>query len=311
MYSFPQCLHSFHIKDPAEFEFFLLGFLCPQGKYFRVFWLGMSSDSTLLWTVFLFLSYMSVCFFSALCSAILDPLFPCEKKHLPSVRKAVGVSSYLELNINLQCVFYCISCLNFFVKQVLSFQIFYRYSELFISQQVCFSCPQRIKYPFRKTMHYSSFNHWYSLVSFILWVSTRSAALSFGRFLAFSYSFPHETNFLLFWGLCWALIVSPGPSLVAASWGNSLAVVSHIGLRWFLSLWSIGSRVHGLQYLWHMGPGALWHVESYPTRDRTCVLRIGRQIPNHWTTKKVPHFFLSTEVKKIVSVPSCQWPLRS
>ena len=92
---FPWCHHSFHIKDPAEFEFFLLGFLCPQGKYFRVFWLGMSSDSTLLWTVFLFLSYMSVCFFSALCSAILDPLFPCEKKHLPSVRKAVGVSCYL------------------------------------------------------------------------------------------------------------------------------------------------------------------------------------------------------------------------
>ena len=137
---------------------------------------------------------------------------------------------------------------EFFVKQVLSFQIFYRYSELFISQQVCFSCPQRIKYPFRKTMCYSSFNHWYSLVSFILWVSTRSAALSLGHFLAFSYSFPHETNFLLFLGgLCWAFVVAPGLSLVAASWGYSLIPVCRLPLWWVFLLKNTDSRVCGLQ----------------------------------------------------------------
>ena len=32
------------------------------------------------------------------------------------------------------------------------------------------------------------------------------------------------------------------------------------------------------------------HVDSSQTRDRTCVLCIGRQILNHWTTREVPTF---------------------
>ena len=80
--------------------------MCLLWKYFSVLWWGIFSDSTLLWITSLFLSYMSVGFFSALCSAILDPLFPCEKKHLPSVRKVVGISYYLWLNIIIQCVFF-------------------------------------------------------------------------------------------------------------------------------------------------------------------------------------------------------------
>ena len=88
-----------------------------------------------------------------------------------------------------------------------------------------------LKYPFRKTVHYSSLNHLYHLVSFILWVSVKSATLSLGHFLAFSYSFPHEPNFLLFFffflnfWLCWVFVVAPGLSLVAVSWGYCLVVV--------------------------------------------------------------------------------------
>ena len=62
-------------------------------------------------------------------------------------------------------------------------------------------------------------------------MSTRSATLSLGHFLAFSYSFPHETNFFVFFffWLCWVFVVAPGPSLVAASWGYSLvAVCAHL-----------------------------------------------------------------------------------
>ena len=44
------------------------------------------------------------------------------------------------------------------------------------------------------------------------------------------------------------------------------------------------------QQLWQMGLVAPQHVESSPTRDRTCVLCVGRQILNHQTTRKVPTF---------------------
>ena len=33
---------------------------------------------------------------------------------------------------------------------------------------------------------------------------------------------------------------------------------------------------------------APWHVESYQTRNRTCVPSICREILNHWTTREVP-----------------------
>ena len=41
------------------------------------------------------------------------------------------------------------------------------------------------------------------------------------------------------------------------------------------------------QQLWHMGLVAPWHVESSWTRDRTCVLCVGRWIINHCTTREV------------------------
>ena len=37
---------------------------------------------------------------------------------------------------------------------------------------------------------------------------------------------------------------------------------------------------------------ALWHVESYWTRDQTCVPCTGRQISNYWITREVLLTFL-------------------
>ena len=53
-----------------------------------------------------------------------------------------------------------------------------------------------------------------------------------------------------------------------------------------------GSRAQ-VQQLWHIGLGALQHVGSSWARDRTCVPSIGRQTPDHCTTRKssYPHIF--------------------
>ena len=58
-------------------------------------------------------------------------------------------------------------------------------------------------------------------------------------------------------------------------------------LWWFFLLQSLASRVQGLQQLWPTGLVALWHVESSQIRDQIHVPCIGRQILNHWTTRKV------------------------
>ena len=72
-------------------------------------------------------------------------------------------------------------------------------------------------------------------------------------------------------------------SLVTASGGHS-------------SSWHTGSRPEGIridgcgtwaQWLWGTGLVALRHVTSSPTRDQTCILCIGRQLPNHWVTREV------------------------
>ena len=51
-------------------------------------------------------------------------------------------------------------------------------------------------------------------------------------------------------------------------------------------MWSVGSRPR-LQYLCRVGLVAPQHAGSSGTRDQTHVLCMGRQIPNHWTTKEV------------------------
>ena len=79
----------------------------------------------------------------------------------------------------------------------------------------------------------------------------------------------------------------------------SMAAAGHFlscdALWWLLLLWSSGSRVVRLLQWWHMGSVALQHVGSSQTRNQTHVPCTGRQILNHWTTRKVP--------------PSISWPL--
>ena len=48
--------------------------------------------------------------------------------------------------------------------------------------------------------------------------------------------------------------------------------------------------------MWHTGLVALQHVGSSRTRDQTRVLRIGRQMLNHWTTKEVQDRLLKADV---------------
>ena len=89
---------------------------------------------------------------------------------------------------------------------------------------------------------------------------------------------------LFYWfafGCSGSWLPCPGFSLVVASGGRSLVAthgVSHCGGS---SGWGAWFEVIRLQSLWYMGLVAPWHVESSPTRDRTCVLCIGRRILNH------------------------------
>ena len=51
-------------------------------------------------------------------------------------------------------------------------------------------------------------------------------------------------------------------------------------------------QVHGIQSLQHTGLVVPWHTGSSWARDQTRVPCIGRQIPNHWTTKDFPVYFV-------------------
>ena len=68
------------------------------------------------------------------------------------------------------------------------------------------------------------------------------------------------------------------------------------------------------QQLWHTGLAAPWHVGSSWTKDRICIPCTGRQILNHWTSRKVPSFFKcimhdaytsTVERRKHGAVPPC------
>ena len=58
--------------------------------------------------------------------------------------------------------------------------------------------------------------------------------------------------------------------------------------------WHTGSRAQA-QWLRCVGLVALWHVESPQTRDQTCVLCIGGQTLNHWTSREVLCVHISVE----------------
>ena len=78
-----------------------------------------------------------------------------------------------------------------------------------------------------------------------------------------------------------------GLSLVAASGGYSLVSVCELLIP--VASFAVEHRlwVHGLQQLCYAGFVALWHVESFQSRDRTQVLCIGKWILIHYTTRRV------------------------
>ena len=115
-----------------------------------------------------------------------------------------------------------------------------------------------------------------------------------------------EYNTSLFFWLCWVFVAVCRLSLAAVNGGYSLVVVSRSysscrvrashrgGFSWCLLLQSTGSRVCGLNsYVWCMGSLASQHVGSTSTSDQIHVTCIGRQILNHWPTRKVQWRFFS------------------
>ena len=97
----------------------------------------------------------------------------------------------------------------------------------------------------------------------------------------------------VFW-LLYVFVAVRGLSLAAESREHELlsglsAVVWASLCGSFSLRQSMGSRAHRLQWLWHMGLAALWHVESSQIRDQTCVPCVGRQIPIHFTTREILH----------------------
>ena len=98
----------------------------------------------------------------------------------------------------------------------------------------------------------------------------------------FLFCFKYRAAFFWWgWGaLLWVFGAVCGLSLVVESRSFSL--------RCLLLLRLHGSRVPGLQLLWHMGLVAPQHVGSSRARDWTHVSCIFREILNHWTTREVP-----------------------
>ena len=108
-------------------------------------------------------------------------------------------------------------------------------------------------------------------------------------------------------GLWWVFVAACGLSLAVASRGYSSVLCAGSSLWWPLLLWGtgfgragfsgcstlahwlqcVGSRAHGLQYLWRMNLVASQHVEPSQTRDQNCIPYAGRQILIHCPTREV------------------------
>ena len=93
-----------------------------------------------------------------------------------------------------------------------------------------------------------------------------------------------------------------GLSPVVVTRGFSSSWCKGVSLWWPLLLQNTGCRACGLQWLWHVGLLAPWHVRSSLTRDQTRAPCIGRRILNHWTTREVqnPESFLKHQL-------ACEW----
>ena len=89
-----------------------------------------------------------------------------------------------------------------------------------------------------------------------------------------------------FW-LHWVLVAAPGLSLVAVHW-LLVVVASPVEKCRLHRLRSCGSWALELRLsLRHKGFVAPRHVESFQTRDQTCVPCIGRQVLIHGTSREV------------------------
>ena len=98
--------------------------------------------------------------------------------------------------------------------------------------------------------------------------------------------------FIYFW-LCWVFVAACGLSLVVASRGYSLVVVSRLLIEGFscFGVWALG--LAGFSICGYH-PLELWHRLScsmacriLPIRDQTCVSCIGRQSLYHCTSREV------------------------
>ena len=97
-----------------------------------------------------------------------------------------------------------------------------------------------------------------------------------------------------------SLLLQAGFSLIAVSRGYCLLRSTGFSLPWLLWLQSTGCGHSGFeqfglagsrtqaQWWWCTCLAALRHVWSFWTRNRTRVPCSGRQILNHWTTRRIP-----------------------
>ena len=76
-------------------------------------------------------------------------------------------------------------------------------------------------------------------------------------------------------------------------WCAALGCMAFSGWSTGISLVALPGSREWAQQLWHMSLVAPQYLESSQSRDRTHVPCIGRQIPNHWTTRKVPQSILT------------------
>ena len=87
--------------------------------------------------------------------------------------------------------------------------------------------------------------------------------------------------------MCWVFVSVRGLSLAVASGGHSSSRCTGLSLSRPLLLRSTGSRRAGSVVVAH-GPSCSVACGIFPTRARTRVPHIGRQIPNHCATRETP-----------------------
>ena len=96
---------------------------------------------------------------------------------------------------------------------------------------------------------------------------------------------------------------------LAVGRGLLFAVEQSLSSLWLLLLRSTRSRHMGL---WPTGLSAPRHVESSRSRDQACVPHMGKQIPNHCTTKETllqAYFPLNLFIFNLRTITILRWLL--